>query len=98
MLCLGLGACATAQTNEGQGLSAAQDAVAAALSGVDAAYTSGVISKAQVQQAAKLGDQADDLSKAARAAYASGDATTALGDITQITTLAVAIVALEKPQ
>jgi hypothetical protein len=91
-------ACATAQSDEGKGLAAAQDAVAAAAQGVHQAYTTGVISKAQVVKAAALVDQADQLSIAARAAYASGDATTATGEITQIATLATEIVALEKPQ
>lgn len=92
---LALSACATAQSDEGKGLSAAQDAVAAAASGVHAAYVAGVIPKAQVVKAAALVDQADALSIAARQAYAAGDASTALGAIAQITTIATELVALE---
>lgn len=95
---LALSACATAQSSEGKGLSAAQDAVAAALTGVHQAYVAGVIPKANVVKAAALGDQADDLSKAARQAYAAGDASTAQGEITQIATLAAEIVSLEHVQ
>lgn len=90
-----LAACATAQVNEGKTLSAAQDAVSTAASAVHTAYTAGLISKPQVQKAAALVDQADDLSKAARAAYAAGDASTAQGDIAQIVTLAAEIAALK---
>lgn len=94
---LALSACATAPTDEGRALSAAQDAVAAAAQGVHSAYASGLISKAQVAKAAALVDQADDLSLAARKAYAAGDAATTQGEIAQIATLATEIVALEKP-
>jgi hypothetical protein len=90
-------ACATAQSDEGKALSAAQDAVAHAASGVHAAYVAGVISKAQVTQASKLVDQADNAAIAARAAYRAGDSSTAAGAVAQITTLAAEIVALEKP-
>lgn len=86
-----LAACATAQGNEGKGLSAAQDSVAAAAQAVHAAYASGAISKAQVARAAALVDKADDLSRAARAAYASGDASTASGDVSQILALVAQI-------
>jgi len=96
--CAALAACATAPANEGKGLSAAQDAVAAAAQGVHLAYTTGTISKAQVQAAAKLVDKADDVSVAARKAYAAGDINTYNGAIAQINTLAAQIVALEKPQ
>jgi len=95
---LALAGCATAQLNEGQGLSAAQDAVASAASAVHTAYAAGVISKAQVVKATALVDQADTLSLAARQAYAAGDASTAQGDITQIVTLAATIAALKTEQ
>lgn len=90
-----LAACATAQVNEGRGLSAAQDSVAAAAQAVHAAYASGVITKAQVAKAAALVDRADDLSRAARAAYAAGDASTAAGDVAQIVTIAAELNALK---
>jgi hypothetical protein len=95
---LALTACATAPANEGKGLAAAQDAVAAAVQGVHQAYASGLITKAQAQKADALVDQADDASRAARIAYAAGDSTTYVGAIAQLTTLATEIVALEKPQ
>lgn len=96
--CLGLVACATTSTNTGKGLSAAQDGVAAAAQGVHQAYINGVVSKAQVAQAAKLVDQADDLSKVARSAYATGDVNTYEGAITALASITAQIVALEKPQ
>jgi hypothetical protein len=95
---LTLTACATAPATEGQTIAAAQDAVAAAAQGVHQAYVAGVISKAQVQAADELADQADNLSIAARQAYAAGDASTAQGDIAQIATLANELLLMEKPQ
>jgi hypothetical protein len=96
-LATSLAACATAPATEGQSLAAAQDAVAAALQGVHLAYAQGIVPKANVIKAAKLGDQADDASIAARRAYAAGDASTAAGMVQQIGTLATEIVALERP-
>lgn len=95
---LTLTACATAPATEGRTLAAAQDAVAAAAQGVHQAYASGLITKAQVQSADKLVNQADTLSVAARAAYSAGDASTAQGDVAQLTTLATEILALEHAQ
>ena len=97
LLAIGLltASCASGQATEGKDLAAAQTAVATAVQGVHSAYVAGLISKANVQAADKLADRADDISKAARAAYAAGDATTAQGAITQLATLASQIVALE---
>lgn len=93
-----LQACATTSLTAGRTLAAAQSAVAAAAQGVHKAYADGVISQAQVQKADALVDQADDLSKVARTAYAAGNASTAQGAINQITTIAAEIVALETAQ
>lgn len=76
-------------------MSAAQDAVATAAAGVHQAYAAGLVSKAQVQKAAVLVDQADDLSRAARAAYAAGDGNTAAGDVAQLVTIAAELAALK---
>lgn len=90
-----LAACATAQVNEGKGLSAAQDSVAAAAQAVHAAYASGALSKSAVQKAGVLVDKADDLSRLARQAYAAGDASTAAGDVAQIVTIAAELNSLK---
>lgn len=93
-----LAGCTTTKLGAGRSLAAAQDAVAAGATGVHQAYVAGRISKAQVQQADRLVDQADDAAKAARVTYGTGDFSTPQATINVILNLAAQIVALEIPK
>lgn len=93
---LALVACATAQIRAGKSLIVAADAVAFAAQQAHMAYLDGTITKAGVKLADGYADESKTAVMTAQCAYSHGDLTTTDAAISEVTSLALVIVAIVK--